>query len=140
MNYAKLKEISDYRSEKDCAGITELRRIIKAIQQYVNIDKVALIYPRNIFSVEGHSEVFLFMQDNQVIIIQSPNKNIVIRRMYKDNILECELIEYGDGIRNLMLTIKLKNGESIILDSKTDSNSDWEDSYKEMIIEIYNFI
>lgn len=134
-----LKTFAEWGTKEKDPKIIEHKCIWKAIQQYIDVKNINLIYPKNIFIENANSEIILFTE-KELIIVQSPNKNIIIRKINKSKITEYEFIEFGDDLRYVQLTIYLGDKETIVMNSKIDANKEWEDTYKETIINIFKHI
>ncbi|WP_274362744.1 DUF3908 family protein [Paenibacillus thermotolerans] len=136
MNY---RGFVDHAVQKSFYGQTTIGLLSEVLKEYVNEDDVKVFYPKNLFVENTNIELYAFMQDHVIAIIQGDN-GIILKSLYYKNIRNIELFKSTRNESEVGLLIRYTNEEEINLRSHQDTNDTWAFRYGKKIKEIFKML
>ena len=117
--------------------------ILFKIEELVDVDTIRFFYPKNLFVVDKDLEAYLVFEDKILWGRMLPNKsnnNFVLEILrFKDiTDLKYDCSCCRDGFHKL--TIKFKNGTTIVFNSMEDTNSSWCHKFEDLIKDLLKFL
>lgn len=133
-SYKEFKEDSRRRAFEEKSRY--YTRVLEVVETYINPEDIKIFYPRNILNSNEHKEFILFFND-KISIVHFEKEKAYFIRTFDLEVRESTLSipEYtADGVT---MNLVFENGEKLTFNSVEDSNRSWNDTYIDLIQEIF---
>lgn len=119
--------------------ISILNLLFEEIEKTIDVEDIALIYPKNLFVENVLVDLYLFNKTEYLIKFAYDDKRIITTVLYLKDVTFVEgIIDLRDGTRSL--SVKFNNGETLELSSVKDTNVNHRRSFSDLILEINKYL
>lgn len=115
-------------------------RMMKNFDRLFDSMEIVEFYPKNCFIREALTSLYVFTE-NKLVKISEYDKRVKFDVFNYNDIqtLNLETQDYYGSGRSA-LNIQFSNGEQVYLNSNEDTGDDWEDTFEDKIVKIFNFL